>query len=238
MVGGAHAHTKKFTSWKILDVISWRHMIKKYLSLFWLVTSLYGCSTANLTPGATLLAGMQQYQGEMQSLGSSPSRWPERQQAAGTLKTVVLATLGGSREFYRMVDLDLRKREFAITMRETNLRADRLQEMKDESVKMNEEIVALKPIVRAQIATIPIQGDAQQRVEGAANRGLLTLALDAFSASDARGVEAPSTKVDQYVVTDLGSFSTVRAPDGQTFRCTIFNVPEEGGWIKCDPVGR
>ena len=238
MVGGARAHTKKFTSWKILDVLSWHHMIKKYLPLFWLVTGLYGCSAGNLTPGATLLAGMQQYQGDMQSLGGSPSRWPERQQAAGTLKTVVLATLGGSREFYRMVDLDLRRREFAIAMHQTTLRADRLQEMKDELVKMNDEVVALKPIVRAQIATIPIQGDAQQRVEGAATRGLLTLSLDAFSASDARSVEAPATKVDQYVVTDLGSFSTVRAPDGQTFRCTVFNVPEEGGWIKCDPVVR
>jgi len=238
MVSGAHSHTKKLTSWEILDVISWRHMIKKYLPLFWLVTSLYGCSAGNLTPGATLLSGMQQYQGDMQRLASSPGRWPERQQAAGTLKTVVLATLGGSREFYRMVDLDLRKREFSIVMRETSIRPDRLQEMKDEMVKMNEEIVGLKPIVRAQITTIPIQGDTQQRVEGAATRGLLTLVLDAFSASDARSVEAPSTKVDQYVVTDLGSFSTVRAPDGQTFRCTVINVPEEGGWIRCEPVGR
>ena len=236
MIAGNPARTKKFTSWKILDVISWHHMIKKYLPLFWLVTGLYGCSAGNLTPGATLLAGMQQYQGDMQSLGGSPSRWPERQQAAGTLKTVVLATLGGSREFYRMVDLDLRKTEFAIAMHQTTLRADRLQEMKDELVKMNDEVVALKPIVRAQIATIPIQGDAQQRVEGAATRGLLTLSLDAFSASDARSVEARSTKVDQYVVTDLGSFSTVRSPEGQNFRCTVFNVPEEGGWIKCDPV--
>lgn len=213
-------------------------MIKKYLPLFWLVTSLYGCSAGNLTPGATLLSGMQQYQGEMQRLASSPGRWPERQQAAGTLKTVVVAALGGSTEFNRLVDLDLRKREFAIAMHQTSLRADRLQEMKDELVRMNDEVVALKPIVRAQIATIPIQSDAQQRVEGAATRGLLSLALDAFSASDARRIEAPSTKVDQYVVTDLGSFSTVRLPEGQTFRCTVFNVPEEGGWIRCDPVAR
>ena len=211
-------------------------MIKKYLLLFWLVTGLYGCSTGNLTPGATLLAGMQQYQGEMQSRGGSPSRWPERQQAAGTLKTVVLATLGGSREFNRLVDLDVRKREFSITMRETSVRPDRLQEMKEEMVKMNEEIVALKPIIRAQIATIPVYGEGQPRVEGVAAIGMLDLALEFFSASEMKGVEGRWARVDQYVVTDLGSFSTVRAPDGQTFRCSVFNVPEEGGWIKCDPV--
>jgi hypothetical protein len=101
---------------------------------------------------------------------------------------------------------------------------------------MSEEIAALKAIVRAQIAAIPFQEDAQQRVEGAATRGWLTLALDRFSANAARGIDAPSTKVDQYVVMDLGSFATVRAPDGQTFRCTVSSVPEEGAWIKCDPI--
>lgn len=211
-------------------------MIKKYLLLFWLVTGLYGCSTGNLTPGATLLAGMQQYQGEMQSRGGSPSRWPERQQAAGTLKTVVLATLGGSREFNRLVDLDVRKREFSITMRETSVRPDRLQEMKEEMVKMNEEIVALKPIIRAQIATIPVYGEGQPRVEGVATIGMLDLALESFSASEMKGVEGRWARVDQYVVTDLGSFSTVRAPDGNTFRCNVYSVPEEGGRVQCDPV--
>lgn len=197
---------------------------------------LCGCSTTNLTPGATLLAGMQEYQGEMESIGSSPTRWPDRQRVAGSLKTAVLASLGGSREFFRMVDLDLRKREFDITMREMSVRPDRLQEMKDEMMRMNEEIAALKPVIRAQIATIPIQGDGQQGIESVATRGMLDLALDVFSANGARGIEAPSAKVDQYVVTDLGSFATVRAPDGQTFRCSVFNVPEEGGWVKCNPV--
>jgi hypothetical protein len=211
-------------------------MMQKYLGGFALVAGLSGCATTTLTPGATLLAGMQRYHGEMQSLASSPGRWPARQGAAGELKTVVVVTLGGSREFFRMVDLDLRKREFDITLRETNVRPDRVQEMEDEIVRMNEEIAALKPIVKAQVAALPGQGDGQARVENAAIRGMLTLALDGFSADRGRGIEAPSTKVDQYVVTDLGSFATVRAPDGQGFRCVIFGAPEESGAIKCDAV--
>lgn len=203
--------------------------------VFLLLIGLTGCATGVYTPGATLLSGMQQYQGEMQRLGNSTSHWPERQQAAGTLKTIITATVGGSAEFYRLVDLDVRKREFTITMRETGLRPDRLQEMKTELVKMNEEVAALKPIVKAQMAGLPVQKDAQQRVEGVATLGLLTLALDAFSSTgSARGLDAPSTKVDQYVVTDLGSFSMVKAPDGLTYRCGIFGVVEDGAGVRCE----
>jgi hypothetical protein len=213
-------------------------MTKIRAMAFWLLIGAAGCSTGAYTPGATLLSGMQRYQGEMQRLGGSTSRWPERQQASGTLKTVITATVGGSKEFYRLVDLDVRKREFTITMRETSLRPDRLQEMKDELAKMNEEVVALKPIIRGQMAAVPVQSDPKQRVEGAATLGLLTLALDAFSSSGASALDAPSTKVDQYVVTDLGSFSTVRSPDGQTFRCSVFGLPDEGAGVKCEPLVR
>jgi len=196
----------------------------------------YGCSAGAYTPGATLIAGLKQYEGEMRLRGSSLSRWPERQQAGGALKTVITATLGGSAEFYRLVDLDARKREYLITLRETSVRPERVEEMKNELVKMDEEIDALKPIVRAQIATMPIQGEGQQGVEGVATRGLLSLALDGFSANGARGIEAPSTKVDQYLVTDLGTFATVRSPDGQAHRCVLFGAVEEGAGIKCDAV--
>lgn len=207
-----------------------------YLRWLWAGIALCGCATANPTPGAVLLAGMRQYQGEMQSLAGSPARWPERQRAGGSLKTVVLVTLGGSREFLRMVDIDLRKTEFDITMRQTNVRPDRLQEMKDEIARMNEEIAALKPIVRAQLAAMPIQGEGQPWVESIAIRGLLDLALEAFSADGGRGVEAPWTKVDQHVVTDLGSFATVRAPNGQTFGCVVVGVPEESGSVRCELI--
>jgi hypothetical protein len=205
--------------------------------LFLLLIGAGGCATSGAyTPGATLLLGLQHYQGEMQRLNNSPSRWPQRQQLGGELKTVITATVGGSAEFYRLVDLDLRKREFMITMRETSLRPDRLQEMKDELVEMNQEVAALKPIIRTETAVLPVRRDAQQRIEGVATAGLLNLALDAFSSNRASGLDPPSTRVDQYVITDLGSFSTVRTPEGQTFRCALFGTRDEGAGIKCDPI--
>jgi hypothetical protein len=211
-------------------------MINQKLLLLCLVFGMYGCSTGTVTPGATLLAGMQEYQGEMQRVGSSPERWPDRQQAGGAFKTVITATLG-STEFYRLVDLDVKKKEFDIAMRTTSLREDRLKEMNDELIKMNEEIVALKPIIKAQLARMTVQRDPQQRIEGVATVGLLTMALDKFSSTNAaRGLDAPSAKIDQYVVTDLGSFATVRSPDGQAHRCMVFGMVEDGAGIKCEPV--
>jgi hypothetical protein len=198
-----------------------------------------GCSTAAFTPGATLLAGLTQYQGEMQRLGGSTTRWPERQRVGTTLKTIITTTVGGSGEFYRLVDLDIRKREFALTMRETSLRADRVKEMNDELNQMNDEIAALKPVIRTQLSALPVQSDPDRRIEEAATRGLLSLALEKFSSNGGpRGIEAPSTKVGQFVVTDLGAFSTVRVPDGQIFRCFLFGVPDEGAGMKCEPVNK
>ena len=171
----------------------------------------------------------------MQSINSS-SRWPERQRAAGTLKTVILGTLGASPEFYRLVDLDLRKREFAATMRDTNLRPERLHEMQDELVAMDEEIAALKPVVKTQL-TLVASHEPGDPIERAATLGLLGLAVDSFSGGGGpRGPDAPSTRVGQFVVTDLGTSSTVRTPDGQSYRCNVFSVPEEGGGISCQPV--
>jgi hypothetical protein len=207
---------------------------KALLVLFLLM--LCACSTGTVTPGATLLSGMTDYQGEMQRAGSSPDRWPDRQRAGGILKTIITATVGGSTEFNRLVDLDVKKREFTITMRDGSVRADRMQEMKEELVKMDEEIEALKPIVRSQVVAIPLRGESQQRVESAATLGLLTLAVDGFSSARPRALEAPSTKIDQYLVTDLGSFATVRAPDGQTHRCTIYSIADEGAGLRCEPV--
>lgn len=218
------------------DVVSSSPMTNRMTLFYGFALLLFGCSTGGLTPGATLLSGFKQYQGEMQATGNTPGRWPDRQRAGGALKIVATATFGGSAEFYRLVDLDVRKREFTITMRETSLRADRLEEMKDELIKMNEEITALKAIVRAQLATIPMPTDGQQRIEDVATRGLLNLALDGFSGSGPRGFDAPTTQVDQYIVADIGTFSTVRSPDGRAFRCTVFGVAEEGAGIKCDPL--
>ena len=172
----------------------------------------------------------------MQSL-TAESRWPERQRAGGTLKTIITVTVGASPEFYRLVDLDVRRREFLITIRETSIRPDRLKEMKDELVQMSDEIEALKPVIRTQIAALQFQSEPQRRVEDIAVRGLISLALDSFSSNGGgRGLQAPSTKLGQYVITDMGSFSVVRGPDSQSFRCLLFGVGERGAAIKCDPV--
>jgi hypothetical protein len=173
----------------------------------------------------------------MQSLSGSPSRWPERQRAGGDLKNVITVTVGASPEFYRLVDLDVRRREFEITMRETRVPAERVKEMKDELIQINEEIAALKPVIRTQLASIRLESEAERGVEEAAARGLVSLALDQFpSNGGTRGLEAPSTRVGRYRVTDLGSFAAVRGPDGQAFRCVVFGVAEEGAGIKCEPM--
>jgi hypothetical protein len=214
-------------------------MRNRWVLLLPVIAGLCGCTTATLSPGATLLSGIHQYQGEMQRLGNSPARWPERQRAGGTLKTIITATVGGSAEFYRLVDLDVRKREFNVTMRETSVRSDRLKEMNDELAQMDDEIAALKPVIRTQLAALHFHDDPERRVEDAATRGLISLALDGFSSNGGtRGLETPSTKVGRFVVTDLGSFSIVRAPDGQTFRCFTFGLAEEGSGIKCEPATR
>ena len=116
------------------------------IRLLWLcvVIAFSGCSIATFTPGATLLAGVTQYQRDMQQFGSSMARWPERQRAGGSLKAIVTATVGGSAEFYRLIDLDIRKREFIATMRQTSVRPERMKEMTEELGQMNDEIAALK----------------------------------------------------------------------------------------------
>ena len=230
---------ENFSSASEPGVVSLSIMTSRLVLLFGIFIGFSGCSsTASYTPSATLLVGLADYQGEMQRIGGSVSRWPERQRLGGTLKTIITATVGGSPEFYRLVDLDVRKREFLVTLRENSVRPDRAKEMTDEMVQMNEEIAALKPVIRTQLATLRFQSDPNQRVEEAATRGLLSLALEGFSANGTgRGFEAPSTKVGQFVVTDLGAFSTVRTPDGHMFRCFLFGVPEEGAGIRCEPAG-
>ena len=139
-------------------------MMKLSIALLFAVGGLAGCSTPNISRSGTLLSGLTQYHGDMQSL-SSVSRWPERQRAAGSLKTIITGTVGASPEFYRLVDLDLRKREFTVTMRDSNLRPDRLREMQDELVAMDEEIAALKPVVKTQLSAVANheQGDAYRK---------------------------------------------------------------------------
>ena len=192
-------------------------------------------TTAPITPSATLLAGMNQYQGDMQRLGSSVSRWPERQRLGGTLKTVVTSTVGASPEFYRLIDLDIRKREFVATLRETSVRPERAKEMNEELADMDVEIAALKPVIRTQLAAQSFETDPQRRIEEAAVRGLTSLALDNFSSTGSARATT-STKIGQFTVTDMGSFAVVRAADGQSFRCALSGTVEDGAGMKCEEI--
>jgi len=208
-------------------------MKQLFIAALVIVTGLWGCATGNVSRGATLLSGVNQYHGEMQRVGSQPGRWPERQQAATMLKGVITGTVGASAEFYRLVDLDLRKREYVLTMRETNVRADRLNEMKQELAQMDDEIAALKPVIKTQLNAVKI-ADQPAEIESIATVGLLGIAVDGFSAAGGRALEAPSVKVAEYVITDLGSFATVRSPKGQVYRCTLFGQTEDGVGIRCE----
>jgi len=206
------------------------------INILLLVTALgmWGCSTA-VSRGGMLLYGLNQYQSDMQRAGNQPSNWPARQQSAGEFKRVITAMVGASPEFYRLVDLDQRKREFIITLRETNVRPERIKEMQDELAQMDDEIAALRPAVKTQLSAHRLH-QQPDGIDAIATLGLLGIALDGFSASTSnRGAESPSTKVGQYVVSSMGSFATVRAASGQTFRCNIFGNLDDGAGVSCEP---
>src|SRR5215475_5372479 len=112
----------------------------------------FGCSQAITNPGATLLVGLNDYQGEMAELESHPERWFDRQRAGDSLKKTYLVTFGGSREFNRMVNLDVKSREFLITLRASSLNPERVREMKEELVSMGKDVDSLKEMVKNQAA--------------------------------------------------------------------------------------
>ncbi|MDP2602118.1 MAG: hypothetical protein Q8S00_05940 [Deltaproteobacteria bacterium] len=213
-------------------------MVTKYAMLLGLFL-LCGCATGPVSPGMTLLAGINHYQEEVEMFGARPERWPERQRMGDLLKNTFAVALGRSQEFNRLVDIDLRRREFMITLSGSSLPGDRVKEMKSEIVKMNEEADAFKAMVKRQIGAIPVAAQEPVKgIEGIATIGLLTLAVDGFSsASNPTGAITSITKVGSYLVTDMGGSATVQTPQGQIYRCSTFIVPDEGAGIKCEPLG-
>jgi hypothetical protein len=185
----------------------------------------------------TFLVGLDGYQNEMQRLEGRPERWFDRQRIADSLKKTYLITMGGSREFNRMVDLDLRRREFLITLRGSSVPPERVKEMKDELAIMNKDVDALKEIIKGQVASAEARAqEPTQRVEAAAAVGLLHLAMDSFSTMGVvAGPNPRAVKVGSYLVSDFGrSQSTVRTAEGQLYRCITSLIPEEGAAIKCE----
>ncbi len=202
------------------------------------VLLFFGCSAANTNPGATFLVGLNGYWEEMDQLESRPERWFDRQRAGDSLKKTYLITFGGSREFNRMVDLDVRRREFLITLRTSSVKPDRVKEMKEELVRINKDVNSLKEIVKSQTANAELRLPPQpQQLENIAVIGLVNMAIDSFASmtvpSDAN---LPTTKVGPYVVNDAGGLlSTVTTPEGQTYRCATLLIPESGAGIQCEP---
>ncbi len=196
-----------------------------------------GCSPA-VNPGATLWAGLNNYHEQMGALEARPERWPDRQRLAEAIKTTYIATLGASREFNRLVDLDLKRRELSITLRNGGLKAERAKEIREELVQINEQIDGLTKLVARQLTDTQITGqDRSKIIETVATVGLLSLAIEAFSSAKSGQTAPPTTQVGPYMVIDQGVFAAVRSPEGQTFRCTTSVVPDEGASIRCEPVG-
>jgi hypothetical protein len=215
-------------------------MLKLKLSLILSLLVLFGCATANTNPGATFVVGLNGYQEEMEKLETRPERWFDRQRAGDSLKKTYLVAFGGSREFNRMVDLDVRRREFLITLRASSLSSERVKEMKEELITMNKDLDSLKEIVKGQAANAELRAQRQpQQLETVATIGLINMAVDSFASMIIpAGPNPPSTKVGRYMVSDFGGLlSTVTTPEGQTLRCTTLVFPEAGASIKCEPPG-
>jgi hypothetical protein len=215
-------------------------MMKLKHTLYLFLLFLIGCTAQNVSPGATFLVGLNGYQGEMESLEGRTERWADRQRAGNSLKQTYLVAIGSSREFNRMVDLDVRRREFLITLRDLSVKPDRVKEMNDELVTMNKDVDALKEIVKGQAAKAELRAQQQpQQLETVAAIGLVSMAIDSFSSMTVpTGPNPPSTNVGPYVVSDFGGlFSTVTTPEGKIFRCSTLVFSEEEAGIKCEPPG-
>jgi hypothetical protein len=201
-----------------------------------LLLILGACSSKSVSPGMTLVTGLNGYHDEMERLEAQEARWPERQKVGNTIRTTFLMTMGGSKEFNRLVELDVKRREYLIVLRTNSLRPDRVAEVKQELVGINSDIDALTTIVKGQVAarsTSQPQAEPQQMVESVATVGLLTMAIDTFSPNGAADVAVPSINVGGYTVIDQKNFTLVKTPQGQTFQCTTVLVQEEGAGINC-----
>ena len=199
-----------------------------------LLLILGACSSKSVSPGMTLLTGLNGYHDEMERLEGQEARWPERQKVGNTIRTTFLMTMGGSKEFNRLVELDVKRREYLIALRANALRPDRAAEVKQDMVGIDAEIEALATIVKGQVAarsTSQLPAEPQQVIEGVATVGLLTMAMDNFSPNGARDVAVPSINVGGYTVIDQKNLTFVKTPEGQTLQCTTFLVQEAGAGI-------
>jgi hypothetical protein len=187
----------------------------------------------------TFLQSLNQYREEVSLLEDRPDRWPYRQGLAQRLKAQYALTFGRSSDFNRMADLDFRRREFEITLRNPSLNPERAREIREELIEIKKTMEDLKEAVRAQIAKAEWEAprDEPQQIEPIAAIGLLTLAVDEFTSPTAPSQTFhPSTKVGEYTVEDRSNFSTVRTPEGRIYNCNPVLL-DEGANIKCNLLG-
>lgn len=214
--------------------------MKAYKARYLFLLMILGaCSSKTVSPGMTLLTGLNGYHDEMERLEGQEARWPERQKVGNTIRTTFLMTMGGSKEFNKLVELDVKRREYLIALRANALRPDRAAEVKQELVGIDAEIEALATIVKGQVAarsTSGPQSEPQQVIESVATLGLLTMAIDNFSPNGARDLAVPSINVGGYTVMDQKNLTFVKTPQGQTFQCTTVLVQDEGAGINCSAL--
>jgi hypothetical protein len=133
------------------------------------------------------------------------------------------------------VDLDVRKREFLIALRDGSLRPERAKEIREELVTINRNMDDIKGLMKGQLNTVELSSETEaQTVETIATVGLLHLALDGLSADGTTPAFPRVVKIGQYIVTDHGNLASVRTPEGQTHRCTTILVQEKGAGIRCE----
>ncbi|HEY7164502.1 MAG TPA: hypothetical protein VIB79_08065 [Candidatus Binatia bacterium] len=197
-----------------------------------LLMALAACTPAHVSPTLTFVTGLNSYHEEMDLLSGRPERWPDRQRLADSIKVAHVAMLGGSVEFNRFVDIDLRRREFLIMLRDQSLNEARAQEMRQELRGMEDQLAALRSALKAQAMRNELaQNPPAAGAEKIATVGLFNLAIDSF-APESRDRER-STQVGPYVVVDDGAMTTVTAPDGETFHCTTKLISEAGAAMTC-----
>ncbi len=199
---------------------------------------MLGCVSAKASSGPTLWASINNYHDEMRNLESRPELWPDRQRLAESTKIAYVATFGGSREFNRLVDLDVRRREFLIALRDPRLKPERKKEIEQELLVLGQQIEILQPLVKEQMIAAQLrvqEASPTTTIESIATVGLLNLAIDEFSPVTGRG-EAPVTRVGPYTVTAQGLSSEVLTPQGRVFRCATTLLSEQAASIDCKPL--
>jgi hypothetical protein len=208
-------------------------------TLAFLAVGLLGCgSGAAISPGMTLLQRLDQYREQMAQFEQRPERWPDRQAMGESLKTQYRILVGRSPEFDRLVDLDVKRRELLLTLRNPSLKPDRAREIKEELGQIDKDREALKNPVKEQVqeAELRTPREQPQRLDAIAAIGLLSLGLDSFSSAGTptSGTGKAVSVGGRYLVTDHGTFATVRTPEQQTYRCLTMIVEEGGAAIRCE----